>query len=123
MVRRDRNPRGCLGVVTIELAAGGWGVLMSLAPLIQMRRMIATRSSADVSRLFLLVLQIGFVLFLAYGLSIENRLLIVTNAVSIIANGSTLAVALAFRNPFAEPFREVTSIASRAPGRCGCLQR
>lgn len=83
--------------MTIEIVAGLYGVMMSLAPILQARRMRRRRSSADVSMVYLVVLEIGFVLYLAYGLSIGNRVLIATNSVSIAATSATLIVAAVYR--------------------------
>jgi hypothetical protein len=55
------------------------------------------RSSRDVSLAYLAVLLTGFVLYLWYGISIGNRVLIVTNAVSIVATATTFSVGLALR--------------------------
>ena len=82
---------------TIELVATLYGVAMSLAPFLQARRMIQRGSSADVSITYLMVLAIGFTLYLVYGLSISNRLLIITNTVSISATVITLGIALQLR--------------------------
>lgn len=35
--------------LVLAVAAGSWAVLMGLAPLLQLRRMLLRRSSADVS--------------------------------------------------------------------------
>lgn len=83
--------------MNIELAAGTYGVGMSLAPLIQARRMRVRRSSEDVSIVYLAILIVGFALYFAYGLSISNRLLIITNAVSVIVTAVTIAVATVLR--------------------------
>lgn len=83
--------------MSIEIVAGVYGVLMSLAPILQARRMRQRRSSADVSIVYLVVLVVGFSLYLAYGLSIGNRVLIVTNVVSIVATSLTLALAAQYR--------------------------
>ena len=56
------------------------------------------RSSGDVSILYLGVLVVGFSLYLVYGLSIANRLLIITNTVSIAATVTTLLIAINYRN-------------------------
>ena len=82
---------------TIETVATVYGVAMSLGPLLQARKMRQRRSSGDVSLPYLVVLVIGFSLYLAYGLSISNRLLIITNIVSIAATATTLLIALAYR--------------------------
>lgn len=83
---------------SIELVATTYGVAMSLAPFLQARRMIQRRSSVDVSITYLAVLAVGFTLYFLYGLSISNRLLIITNTVSIAATVVTLAVAIRLRN-------------------------
>ncbi len=80
---------------SIENTATVYGVLMSLAPLLQARKMWLRRSSKDISILYLVVLLVGFSLYLAYGVSISNRLLIITNSVSIVATASTLLLAAA----------------------------
>ncbi|MEM9033338.1 MAG: SemiSWEET family transporter [Actinomycetota bacterium] len=79
---------------SIEQLATVYGVLMSLAPLLQARKMWRRRSSGDVSIPYLAVLLVGFGLYLAYGVSISNRLLIITNTVSIGATATTLALAV-----------------------------
>ena len=86
-------------LTSIEGVATTYGVLMSLAPLLQAKKMHRRRSSGDVSIPYLAVLVIGFSLYLAYGISISNRLLVVTNTVSIAATVVTLAVAIAWSRP------------------------
>jgi MtN3 and saliva related transmembrane protein len=84
--------------VTLELVAGTYGVMMSLAPGLQARRMLQRRLSADASVPYLVVLVVGFVIYLVYGISIGNRVLIVTNSVSVVVTGLTLVVALVHRD-------------------------
>ncbi len=88
--------KGNLTMLSIEGIATIYGVLMSLAPLLQARKIVHRRSSADISTLYLVVLLVGFSLYLSYGISISNRLLIITNTVSIIATAATLLVAVRF---------------------------
>jgi MtN3 and saliva related transmembrane protein len=83
--------------VTIELAAGSYGVMMSLAPILQARRMRSRQSSADVSVPYLVVLVVGFVIYLMYGVSINNPVLIITNTVSVFVTAITLAIAARYR--------------------------
>ena len=78
---------------SLAVIAGSWGVLMSLSPLLQIRAMVRRRSSAGVSVSYLSVLAVGFALWLAYGLSLGNRALIVTNIVSLGVGIATIAVA------------------------------
>jgi MtN3 and saliva related transmembrane protein len=81
----------------LAIAATIAGVLMAAAPFLQVRRMFHTRSSRDVSLLYLALLEGGFVLWLAYGWSIGNPAMIVSNIASLSFMTATILVALAFR--------------------------
>ena len=80
-------------------AAATWGVLMAVSPVLQVRRMLERRSSADVSISYLGVLQIGFLLWISYGISLGNAAIIVPNAVALVIGAATLIVAFRYRNP------------------------
>ena len=82
----------------LAVTAAAWGVLMALSPALQIRRMFATGSSADLSLGYLLVLLIGFGLWIAYGISLRNLALIVPNAVALLTGVATLIVALRLRS-------------------------
>jgi len=81
----------------LAIAAAACGVAMGLSPLLQLRRVIARRSSADVSVPYLGVLLVGFVLWLAYGVALGNAALIVSNVVALTAYGVTMVAVLRFR--------------------------
>ena len=81
----------------LAVAAGTWGVAMAVAPLLQVRRILRRRSSHDVSLGYLVVLLVGFVLWVAYGVSLRNPALIVPNAIAFAVGATTIAVALRFR--------------------------
>jgi uncharacterized protein with PQ loop repeat len=81
----------------LAIAATIAGVFMAAAPFLQIRRMLHTRSSRDVSLLYLSLLEVGFVLWLAYGWSIGNAALILSNLASISFMTVTILFALAFR--------------------------
>ncbi|MCZ7587413.1 MAG: SemiSWEET family transporter [Gaiella sp.] len=83
---------------TLGFAAAAFGVAMGLSPLLQVRHMVARRSSADVSLPFLLVLLVGFVLWLAYGVALGNTALIVSNAVAITSYTITTVAVLRLRS-------------------------
>jgi uncharacterized protein with PQ loop repeat len=95
----------------LPLLAGAWGVLMGLAPLLQIKTILKRRSSADVSVGSMLVLLVGFALWLAYGLSIGDGALIATNLTALTVTATAVAVTLAFRRP-----RSVTTAPAPAPG-------
>jgi len=79
--------------------AASWGVLMAISPTLQVRRMLQRRSSADVSIAYLTVLQVGFTLWIAYGIALGNAALIVPNTVAFGIGVITLVVALRYRHP------------------------
>jgi MtN3 and saliva related transmembrane protein len=70
------------------------GLIMAVAPALQIRRMVQTQSSRDVSIEYLSLLCVGFVLFLAYGASIGNPVLLITNTASLSFMLLTITVAL-----------------------------
>ena len=86
-----------MSTTALAVVASTWGVVMAVAPVLQIRRMRASRSSRDVSLGFLLVYLVGFACWLAYGLSLGDVALIVPNVVSLLVGAATLGVALSLR--------------------------
>jgi uncharacterized protein with PQ loop repeat len=83
---------------TLGVAAAAWGVLMAISPLLQIRRMVVRRSSADVSIAYLLVLEFGFLLWITYGISLGNAFIAVPNMVAAVVGAITMAVAWTHRH-------------------------
>ena len=81
----------------LAVAAASWGVLMGLSPVLQIRRMLSERSSRDLSLSYFLVLLVGFVLWICYGIVVGNPVLIVPNSISFVAGTVTVIVALRLR--------------------------
>lgn len=77
--------------------AATYGVLMAISPLLQIRRMLQTHSSDDVSIGYLAVIEVGFALWIAYGISLPNWALIVPNIVAFSVGLATIGVALRLR--------------------------
>ena len=75
-----------------------WAIAMALSPGLQIRKMLSTRSSEDVSVGYFLVLIVGFMLWCAYGFAKGDPILVVPNAVAAIIGTATVAVALKFRS-------------------------
>ena len=73
------------------------GLAMAFSPILQIRRMRRTRSSNDVSLLYLGLLCVGFVVWVAYGVAIPNWVLVGTNAASLGFMVFTILVALRYR--------------------------
>ena len=83
--------------------AAAWGILMAISPALQIRKMVVHRSSREVSIAYFWVLLLGFALWVAYGLTIENWFLVVPNAVAFTVCVTTIAIALRFRGRRALP--------------------
>jgi MtN3 and saliva related transmembrane protein len=81
----------------LGITAATFGVLMAVSPLLQIRRMFQTRSSTDVSLGYLWVIEIGFGVWIAYGLSLPNLAIVIPNAVALTVGLTTILVARHFR--------------------------
>jgi MtN3 and saliva related transmembrane protein len=105
--RSERGPRpsapsrlaegSVVSSTVLGVAAGTWGVVMAVSPLLQIRRIVRLQSSEDVSIGYLAVLVVGFSLWIAYGLAIADAALIVPNCVALVVGITTICVALRFR--------------------------
>jgi MtN3 and saliva related transmembrane protein len=82
----------------LATSAAAWGILMAVSPALQIRKMIRHRSSREVSIAYFWVLLVGFVLWVAYGFTIDNWYLFVPNAVAFTVCATTIAVALYYRS-------------------------
>jgi len=85
----------------LAFTASAWGVAMAVSPVLQIRRMVSERTSAGVSVGYMAVLFVGFLIWLAYGISIGNVVLIVPNTVAAVVITATIAVALRYRRAVA----------------------
>jgi MtN3 and saliva related transmembrane protein len=81
----------------LAVLATCYGILMAISPVLQIRRMRATGSSADLSIGYLAVLQPGFILWLSYGLSIGNPALVISNATALAFGLLTMVLAVRLR--------------------------
>lgn len=86
----------------IGAAAASWGVLMALSPILQMRRVLERRSSADISISYLAVLQFGFSLWVAYGIALGNAAIFVPNSVAFLVGAATIVIAFRYRATLVE---------------------
>jgi uncharacterized protein with PQ loop repeat len=81
----------------LALTAATWGIAMGLSPALQIRQMLQTRSSRDVSVGYFTVLNIGFVLWASYGISMPNAAVAIPNFVAFGVGSATIVVALRLR--------------------------
>jgi uncharacterized protein with PQ loop repeat len=70
---------------------------MALSPLLQIRAIRAAGSSEAVSVGYQQVLLVGFLLWLAYGIALQNLALIVPNTIAALVSAATIVIALRFR--------------------------
>jgi MtN3 and saliva related transmembrane protein len=82
---------------TLAVAAATWAIAMALGPLLQIRKMVRHQSSHTISIAYFLVLFVGFVLWVAYGIAADNYALIIPNTVATIVIAATIAVAVRYR--------------------------
>ena len=83
----------------LGITAATFGVLMAISPMLQIRRIFQTRSSADISLGYLWVIEIGFGLWIAYGISLPNLAIVIPNSVALTVGLVTILVARHFREP------------------------
>jgi uncharacterized protein with PQ loop repeat len=81
----------------LGVAAGGWGVAMAMAPVLQIREIRKRKSSLGLSLGYMLVLLVGFVLWVAYGVSGSEWPVIVPNAIALAVMTTTIATILRHR--------------------------
>jgi MtN3 and saliva related transmembrane protein len=81
----------------LAVIASSWGILMALAPTLQIRHMIALRSSSGISIPYLGVLVVGFALWLAYAIAIHNVALMIPNVIAFVVGATTIVVARHYR--------------------------
>ena len=89
-------------ITYLAIAAATWGVAMALSPMLQIRAILAERSSRGVSAGYQCVLVVGFVLWLAYGIALGNWAIIVPNVIAAAVSVTTISVTTRFR-PDAAP--------------------
>lgn len=70
-----------------------WGLLMGLAPLLQVRVIVRDRNSSGTSVGWVLILLVGFVLWSAYGAVNHDVPIVITNLVSLTVTATLLIIA------------------------------
>lgn len=92
-------------VPVLAVAASSWGVLMGVAPVLQIRRMLREHSSRDVSLGYFLILLAGFVLWISYGIAAGSMALVIPNAVALLVGIALVTVAVRLRHERADKAR------------------
>jgi MtN3 and saliva related transmembrane protein len=94
-----------MAATILAVAASSWGVLMGVAPALQIRRMLREQSSRQVSIAYFGVLVIGFLLWIAYGAAAGILALVIPNVIALLVGSAAIIVALRLRLR-ARPARE-----------------
>jgi MtN3 and saliva related transmembrane protein len=84
---------------TLAVVAATWAIAMALGPVLQIRKIRQHRSSHGLSIGYFLVLFVGFLLWLAYGIAAGNVALIVPNTVAAVVIAATIGFAVRYRRP------------------------
>lgn len=82
-------------VLAVSAATGG--VLLGLAPALQIRKIVQRRSSEGVSLGYWVVLLASMSVWLAYGVALRNAAMMVTNTVAVTVGIAMLIVGWIFR--------------------------
>ena len=82
----------------LGIAAATWGVVMAVAPLLQVRRMVIRGSSDDLSLGYFAILLPGFALWAGYGWVGADWPLVVPNAVALAVGIATVIVGRLLRS-------------------------
>jgi uncharacterized protein with PQ loop repeat len=81
----------------LAFVASSYGVVMAISPILQIRAIMLTQTSAGVSAGYQRVLLVGFLLWLSYGIASDNWAIIVPNIVAAIVSLVTIVVTLRYR--------------------------
>jgi hypothetical protein len=87
----------------LVLLVTAYGVGAAAAGLLQARRLLERRRSCEVSALFFAIYAGGYALWLAYGVSIGSRPLVIVDATGVFCATLTLAIALSLRGSLLHP--------------------
>ena len=88
-------------VPVLAVTASSWGVLMGIAPVLQILRMLRERSSQDVSVGYFMILLAGFLLWISYGIAAGNMVLVIPNSVALLVGIALVTVARRLRHQHA----------------------
>ncbi len=86
------------GEQVLSFVVSGWAVVMAVSPALQIRQMLRTGTSEDVSVGYFAVLVVGFVLWVVYGIVNDDWVLYVPNTVASLFGIATIAIALRLRD-------------------------
>lgn len=83
----------------LAIATAVYGTAFALAPLAQLRRVAAAGNSNQISLVYFGGLALNLALWLCYGISTGDVVLIVSNTAGVTTAVATVAVVLRYRRP------------------------
>ena len=101
----------------LELLVTAYGIGGAGAGLLQARRLLEVRASCDVSALFFAVYTGGYVIWLAYGMSIGSVPLVIVDGIGVVSATLTLAITLSLRGSLLNPVTWRSCPSSGRPSR------
>lgn len=81
----------------IAVAATCSGLILSVAPILQVRHVLEARDSGEVSLAWVTLIAVNSMLWGAYGIAKDSAVLIIPNALGSVTNSLTAAVVFHFR--------------------------
>ena len=87
----------------LALFTTAYGVGAAGAALLQIRPLLQSRGSCQVSARFFAVYAGGYLVWLAYGASIGSLPIMIVDGIGVVGATSTLAVTLSFRGSLLHP--------------------
>lgn len=82
----------------VAVAASASGVFMALSPLLQARRIRAVGDSTEVSAGVFSMMRVNATIWLAYGVSSGNLVVVLPNVVAVVTTTATLIVIRRYRH-------------------------
>ena len=82
----------------LTVVASSFGIVMGASPLLQIRKMLAERSSREVSIGYFAILALGSTLWGSYAVTIHNVAVFIPNVVAGLTAVATIAVAVNLRS-------------------------
>lgn len=87
----------------LAIATATYGTAFALAPLFQLRRIARAGDSSQISLVYFGGLALNLALWLCYGLSVGDTVLIVSNVAGVTTAAATVVVVLRYRRPRGAP--------------------
>lgn len=83
----------------LGVGAATRAIVMAMSPILQIREIVRRRSSDGLSVGYLLVLIVGFALWIAYGGATGDLALVIPNTLALLVMGITIVAAFRYRYP------------------------